>query len=289
MNINRNNYEKYFIDYLEGTLSKEDIYDFRAFLLLNQDLSELLDEVAEIKLTAPPIRYSRKENLKKDELHACKDYYAIAIAEDSLSTQDISDINHSSHKQEITEQAEIYRQLKLTPDMKIRYARKSRLYHSAYRRLGYKYSSIAAVLLLILTIAITIMKSGDIQPRVTEIAMVFPPAVEIPPMDRALSIKEQSFPPLPCPKPVIRVQPTRIPVITIHELPICGITPVPIQEPAKIRVSSPVFNSPELILTENAIAWKPSESKFLSNNIFSSMINTGKIIAEKLKNNTGKE
>ena len=25
MNINRNNYEKYFIDYLEGTLSKDDI------------------------------------------------------------------------------------------------------------------------------------------------------------------------------------------------------------------------------------------------------------------------
>lgn len=27
MNINRNNYEKYFIDYLEGTLSKDDIHD----------------------------------------------------------------------------------------------------------------------------------------------------------------------------------------------------------------------------------------------------------------------
>jgi hypothetical protein len=54
-------------------------------------------------------------------------------------------------------------------------------------------------------------------------------------------------------------------------------------------MSSPAFNSSELILTENAIAWKPSESKFLSNNLFSSMINTGKMIAEKLKNNIGKE
>ena len=32
-----------------------------------------------------------------------------------------------------------------------------------------------------------------------------------------------------------------------------------------------------------------TESKFLSNNLFSSMINTGKMIAEKLKNNIGKE
>lgn len=64
------------------------------------------------------------------------------------------------------------------------------------------------------------------------------------------------------------------------ELPICGITPTSVQEAAKIRMSSPAFNSSELILTENAIAWKPSESKFLSNNLFSSMINTGKMIAE---------
>ena len=164
MNINRNNYEKYFIDYLEGTLSKDDIHDLRVFLLFNQDLAELLDDIAKIKLTAPSVRYTRKENLKKDELHACKDYYAIAIAENSLSTQDISDIKHSSRKQEITKQAEVYRQLKLTPDTKIRYTRKSKLYHSAYRQLGYKYSSIAAILLLILTIAITVLKSDDIHP-----------------------------------------------------------------------------------------------------------------------------
>ena len=289
MNINRNNYEKYFIDYLEGTLSKDDIYDLRVFLLFNQDLAELLDDIAKIKLTAPSVRYTRKENLKKDELHACKDYYAIAIAENSLSTQDISDIKHSSRKQEITKQAEVYRQLKLTPDTKIRYTRKSKLYHSAYRQLGYKYSSIAAILLLILTIAITVLKSDDIHPQATEITMVLPPAIEIPAIDRVLFIKEQSLPPLPCPKPVIPVQPTRIPVMTIQELPICGITPTSVQEAAKIRMSSPAFNSSELILTENAIAWKPSESKFLSNNLFSSMINTGKMIAEKLKNNIGKE
>ena len=256
MNINRNNYEKYFIDYLEGTLSKDDIHDLRVFLLFNQDLAELLDDIAKIKLTAPSVRYTRKENLKKDELHACKDYYAIAIAENSLSTQDISDIKHSSRKQEIT---------------------------------GYKYSSIAAILLLILTIAITVLKSDDIHPQATEITMVLPPAIEIPAIDRVLFIKEQSLPPLPCPKPVIPVQPTRIPVMTIQELPICGITPTSVQEAAKIRMSSPAFNSSELILTENAIAWKPSESKFLSNNLFSSMINTGKMIAEKLKNNIGKE
>ena len=66
MNINRNNYEKYFIDYLEGTLSKDDIHDLRVFLLFNQDLAELLDDIAKIKLTAPSVRYTRKENLKKE-------------------------------------------------------------------------------------------------------------------------------------------------------------------------------------------------------------------------------
>lgn len=289
MNINRDNYEKYFIDSLEGTLSKEDIHDLRVFLLLNRDLSELLDDIAEIKLTAPSIRYTRKENLKKDELHACKDYYAIAIAEDSLNMQDISDISHSSHKQEIAEQAEVYRQLKLIPDTKICYSRKSKLYHPDYLQLWYKYGSIAAVLLFLLTIAIAVPRSGGIQPRTAEIAMILPPAIEIPPMDRILSVKEQSLPPLSCPKPVIPVRPTKVPVIIIQELPICGIPHTLVQEAPKIRLSTPAFDSPELILTENAIAWKPSESKFLNNNLFSSMINTGKMIAEKLKNNISKE
>ena len=54
MNINRNNYEKYFIDYLEGTLSKDDIHDLRVFLLFNQDLAELLDDIAKIKLNECP-------------------------------------------------------------------------------------------------------------------------------------------------------------------------------------------------------------------------------------------
>ena len=61
MNINRNNYEKYFIDYLEGTLSKDDIHDLRVFLLFNQDLAELLDDIAKIKLTAPSVRYTSKK------------------------------------------------------------------------------------------------------------------------------------------------------------------------------------------------------------------------------------
>ena len=69
MNINRNNYEKYFIDYLEGTLSKDDIHDLRVFLLFNQDLAELLDDIAKIKLTAPSVRYTRKENLKMNSMH----------------------------------------------------------------------------------------------------------------------------------------------------------------------------------------------------------------------------
>ena len=63
MNINRNNYEKYFIDYLEGTLSKDDIHDLRVFLLFNQDLAELLDDIAKIKLTV------KKTSKKMNSMH----------------------------------------------------------------------------------------------------------------------------------------------------------------------------------------------------------------------------
>lgn len=38
---------------------------YRVFLLFNQDLAELLDDIAKIKLTAPSVRYTRKGKPQK--------------------------------------------------------------------------------------------------------------------------------------------------------------------------------------------------------------------------------
>lgn len=89
MNINRDNYESYFIDYLDGSLTPEQVGEVRAFLLLNEDLAEMLEDTDLVKLQIPHIKYSGKAALRKDELHACPDYYAIAAAENALTKEDI--------------------------------------------------------------------------------------------------------------------------------------------------------------------------------------------------------
>ncbi|MDD4746584.1 MAG: hypothetical protein PHW19_04810 [Salinivirgaceae bacterium] len=48
--ITRENYEIYFIDYLDKTLSESMVAEFNAFLLKNPDLAEELDFISEVKL-----------------------------------------------------------------------------------------------------------------------------------------------------------------------------------------------------------------------------------------------
>ena len=68
MKINRNNYELFFIDYLDGKLSHSDESDLMAFLKLNPDLEEELNIVKDIKIDPETISYFDKNSLKKNEL-----------------------------------------------------------------------------------------------------------------------------------------------------------------------------------------------------------------------------
>ena len=48
MNINHHNYESYFIDYIDGVLTLEEVNELDAFLLLNDELREQLELLSEI-------------------------------------------------------------------------------------------------------------------------------------------------------------------------------------------------------------------------------------------------
>ena len=65
MQINRSNYELYFIDYLEGNLRREEKEELLGFLFHNPDLK---DEFNEFEKNYSPVRvteYKFKSNLKK--------------------------------------------------------------------------------------------------------------------------------------------------------------------------------------------------------------------------------
>ncbi len=67
MKINRQNYESYFLDYIDGKLAPEMLDEFNSFLSLNPDLAEELDGIDQVSLLAEELPFLTKEYLKKEE------------------------------------------------------------------------------------------------------------------------------------------------------------------------------------------------------------------------------
>ncbi len=93
MNITRENYEAYFIDYLDGILTDSQIHEMEAFLMNNDDLREEIEGLEKISLQSDPINYQIKENLKNIDLRdaVCEsnfEFYCIAEMEGDLSEQE---------------------------------------------------------------------------------------------------------------------------------------------------------------------------------------------------------
>ncbi len=63
--ITRNNYEVFFVDYIDGNLSENQMAEFKAFLLSNPDLAQELDFVSTIRLE-PAVGKFDKTTLKKE-------------------------------------------------------------------------------------------------------------------------------------------------------------------------------------------------------------------------------
>ena len=95
MNINRNNYEAYFLDYVEGRLSPEQQEVLHRFLKSNPDLEDEFDKLQTFRahgLIPEPLDFPGKEMLKKrfpSESDAVTkgnfDMYCIAYLENDLS------------------------------------------------------------------------------------------------------------------------------------------------------------------------------------------------------------
>jgi len=71
MEINRNNYEAYFLDYRENNLSPEQVAELMIFLEQNPDLKTSFEAYEKIDLKADnSIKFTSKQNLKKTEVVA---------------------------------------------------------------------------------------------------------------------------------------------------------------------------------------------------------------------------
>lgn len=101
MNINRDNYEAWLLDLIEGRLAPEQEQQVRDFLLLNPDCATGLEEVEPWVLEAEAVTYSGKSGLKKELPHQNSvasgkhfDLFSIARMEGDLTERQVEDHQH---------------------------------------------------------------------------------------------------------------------------------------------------------------------------------------------------
>lgn len=249
--ITKDNYEIYFTDYLDGTLPPSKEAELKAFLLINPDLEAFLEDMDQVKLKAPEIIFGQKQLLK-------------AICTDEWRDEGP----------------------RLMPDRHIHFEKKALLYKkSSSRILFFRISAVAALLILFITIGITFIK----QPHTPELLTV-----------QTTKITVEPVPVIPIKPAPIYAQPVNLPeklhlqrdiqaerpevagIIPGKEIAVVSLESAPLTSHA-VYVSS--VSSPEIILNDKAREWKSSVNNFQSKDIFTSVFNAGKNLADKLKSN----
>ena len=165
MKINRNNYEAWFIDYLEGNLDEKLVDDLIEFLQQNPDLKEELSLFETVSLEQEEITFNKKELLFKEKYDVENEFNQAAIAsvegEISASEKTVFE-NYLSTHPEKQKEAELFKQTKLQPDESIIYNRKNKLYRrSAGKTILMWTTRAAAVIIVALTVYTFIEKSSN--------------------------------------------------------------------------------------------------------------------------------
>lgn len=133
MKINRNNYELYFIDYLDGNLSDRDILMLEDFLLINPDLREELEGTEKIHLKPENMEFGAKSFLKKPDINlpvteSNFEDFCVAENEGDLTTierKGLSDYLSQNPEKKLV--LSFFSKLHLSPDLKVIYTRKEKL------------------------------------------------------------------------------------------------------------------------------------------------------------------
>ncbi len=132
MKINRNNYESYFVDYLEGNLDEKLVDDFIEFLQQNPDLKKELTLFNQISIAQNKEMFSLKNNLYKEKYDKEETFYRTAIEhlEGDISDNEKRDFSEylAKHPEKEKEVA-LFSLTKLLPDKSIVFTKKQKLYH----------------------------------------------------------------------------------------------------------------------------------------------------------------
>lgn len=138
MNITRNNYEIYFLDYYENSLSPEKIKELMDFLDANPDLKK---EFAEFELISikddSAVTFPFKQNLKKNEsLINSANYreYMIDFIENNLTPNKQEELNkYIQNNTALQKELEAFKRTRLIPDLSVSFPNKNKLKHYKFK------------------------------------------------------------------------------------------------------------------------------------------------------------
>jgi hypothetical protein len=175
MKINRNNYESYFIDYLEGNLDEKLVNDFIEFLQLNPDLKDELSLFDSASLEPELVAFSKKEKLYKDIFDSELEFNRAAIAqlEGDISKMENTDFEiYLAKHPEKQKEALLFRKTKLIPDKTIVFTPKKILYKREKGKTILLWSiRIAAVLVLAMVFYFLTNQPSEISNQNNQIAL----------------------------------------------------------------------------------------------------------------------
>ncbi len=163
MKVDRNNYESYFIDYLEGNLDESLVDDFIEFLTSNPDLKEELSMFEPVSVEPENTVFGKKELLFKEELdlETKFNHAAVASIEGDLSdTEKAAFEKYMAVHPEKQKELALFSQTKLVPDEKIVFSKKNRLYKkTVVKTITMWGSRVAAVLILAISVYLFIQNN----------------------------------------------------------------------------------------------------------------------------------
>jgi hypothetical protein len=151
MNINRHNYEEFFLLYVDNELSAADRKAVDVFVQDNPDLKGELQMLQQTVVKADDIVLEKKDWLFMDEKASALQENLLLYADDELSITDKRSIE-ALLATDKTSQAEwnILRQTKLQPDMSVVFDDKRSLYRTEGSRvIGFKWWRVAAAAVLL--------------------------------------------------------------------------------------------------------------------------------------------
>lgn len=164
MKINRNNYESFFIDYLEGNLDEKLVDDFIEFITQNPDLKEELALFEPVAIDALNIEFGKKELLYKERFDLESEFAEAAIANlegDLTVNERIEFENYITKHPERKPEVALFEKTRLIADQTIVFQKKHTLYKTSPIKTFLLWSGRVAALLVVAILAYFFMGKNE--------------------------------------------------------------------------------------------------------------------------------